>query len=139
MRLLLVEDSPRLQATVALGLRKAGYAVDVSDDEEDALWRAREDSCDLVILNVMLPKMNGLTVLRKVAEDLPHIFEPLWRKDPARTDGTHCCVALALVKAYMDALGATVRAELVTPELFRMTVSFPARPGESRGVVPAPT
>ena len=66
MRLLLVEDSPRLQATIALGLRKAGYAVDVSGDGEDALWRAREGSYDLVILDVMLPKMDGLTVLRKL-------------------------------------------------------------------------
>ena len=66
MRLLLVEDSPRLQATIALGLRKAGYVVDVSGDGEDALWRAREGSYDLVILDVMLPKMDGLTVLRKL-------------------------------------------------------------------------
>ncbi len=62
-----------------------------------------------------------------VPDDLPHIFEPLWRKDPARTDGTHCGVGLALVKAYADTLDAAVRAELVAPELFRMTVSFPAR------------
>lgn len=68
MRLLLVEDSARLQATIALGLRKAGYAVDVSGDGEDALWRAREGSYDLVILDVMLPKMDGLTVLRKLRE-----------------------------------------------------------------------
>ncbi|HWN97350.1 MAG TPA: response regulator transcription factor [Methylomirabilota bacterium] len=66
MRLLLVEDSPRLQATIALGLRKAGYAVDVSGDGEDALWRARDGSYDLVILDVMLPKLDGLTVLRKL-------------------------------------------------------------------------
>ncbi len=68
MRLLLVEDSARLQATIALGLRKAGYAVDVSGDGEDALWRAREGSYDLVILDVMLPKMDGLTVLRKLRD-----------------------------------------------------------------------
>jgi DNA-binding response OmpR family regulator len=64
MRLLLVEDSPRLQATIALGLRKAGYAVDVSGDGEDALWRATDGSYDLLILDVMLPKLDGLTVLR---------------------------------------------------------------------------
>ena len=68
MRLLLVEDSPRLQATIALGLRKAGYAVDVSGDGEDGLWRARDSNYDLVILDVMLPKLDGLTVLRKLRE-----------------------------------------------------------------------
>ena len=57
-------------------------------------------------------------------EDLPHIFEPLWRKDPARTDGTHCGVGLALVKAYAEALGATVGAELARPDLFRVTIAF---------------
>jgi DNA-binding response OmpR family regulator len=66
MRLLLVEDSPRLRETIALGLRKAGYAVDVSGDGEDALWRARDASYDLIILDVMLPKLDGLSVLRKL-------------------------------------------------------------------------
>ena len=66
MRLLLVEDSPRLRETIALGLRKAGYAVDVSGDGEDALWRARDAGYDLVILDVMLPKLDGLSVLRKL-------------------------------------------------------------------------
>ncbi|HWN96349.1 MAG TPA: ATP-binding protein, partial [Methylomirabilota bacterium] len=57
-------------------------------------------------------------------EDLPHLFEPLWRKDTARTDSSHCGVGLALVKAYAEALGATVRAELAAPELFRVTIAF---------------
>jgi DNA-binding response OmpR family regulator len=68
MRLLLVEDSPRLRDTIALGLRKAGYVVDVSADGEDGFWKAREGTYDLVILDIMLPKLDGLGVLRKLRE-----------------------------------------------------------------------
>ncbi len=66
MRLLLVEDSERLQRSVSAGLRKAGYAVDVSGNGEEGLWLAKSDVYDVMILDVMLPGLDGLGVLERL-------------------------------------------------------------------------
>jgi DNA-binding response OmpR family regulator len=66
MRVLLVEDSPRLQKGVAATLRRAGYAVDVAGDGEEGLWRAEAGVYDVIILDIMLPKLDGLEVLRRM-------------------------------------------------------------------------
>jgi DNA-binding response OmpR family regulator len=68
MRVLLVEDSVRLQASIGKALRKSGYAVDVSGDGETALWQAESSDYDTIILDIMLPKMDGLTVLRRLRQ-----------------------------------------------------------------------
>lgn len=68
MRVLYVEDSPRLQQTVGTALRRSGYAVDVSGDGEDGLWRAEQTDYDVIILDVMLPKLDGLSVLQRLRE-----------------------------------------------------------------------
>src|SRR3954452_607381 len=72
MRLLLVEDSPRLQRSVATGLRKEGYAVDVAGDGGTALWYATHHAYDAIILDLMLPGVDGLTVLKKLRESSGH-------------------------------------------------------------------
>ena len=66
MRVLLVEDSKRLQASVARGLRKSGYAVDVTGDGEEGLWHAESIEYDVVILDLMLPGLDGLTLLGRL-------------------------------------------------------------------------
>ncbi len=66
MRLLLVEDSQRLQRSLGGGLRKSGYAVDISGDGSDALWRATSTDYDVIILDIMLPGMDGLKMLREL-------------------------------------------------------------------------
>lgn len=66
MRLLLVEDSVRLQRTLASALRKSNYAVDVASDGEEGLWMAASANYDLVILDIMLPKRDGLSVLNEL-------------------------------------------------------------------------
>ena len=66
MRLLLVEDSPRLQLSVATALRRSGYAVDTAGDGEEGLWLAESHSYDLLVLDLMLPKLDGLEVLRRL-------------------------------------------------------------------------
>jgi DNA-binding response OmpR family regulator len=66
MRLLLVEDSVRLQLSVATALRRSGYVVDTAGDGEEGLWLAESNAYDLVILDVMLPKIDGLEVLRRL-------------------------------------------------------------------------
>jgi signal transduction histidine kinase len=56
--------------------------------------------------------------------DLPHLFEPFWRKDPARTGGLHCGLGLSVVAAYAAAMGIKVDAHLPEPKLFRVVVTF---------------
>lgn len=68
MRLLVVEDSARLQRSVATGLRRAGYGVDVASDGEDGLAQAELNDYDVIILDLMLPKIDGMTVLRRLRE-----------------------------------------------------------------------
>jgi len=69
MRILLVEDSERLQRSVSLGLRQEGYVVDVTGDGKDALWRAGNVSYDVIVLDIMLPSMDGLSVLEQLRKD----------------------------------------------------------------------
>lgn len=64
MRILVVEDSPRLQRSLGTALRRSGYAVDVAGDGEEGLWLAESNDYDAVVLDVMLPKRDGLDVLR---------------------------------------------------------------------------
>ncbi|HUB67280.1 MAG TPA: response regulator transcription factor [Candidatus Methylacidiphilales bacterium] len=66
MRLLLVEDSIRLQRSLTLGLRKSGYAVDVIDDGRDALFQALAVDYDVIILDIMIPSLDGLSVLEEL-------------------------------------------------------------------------
>ncbi len=68
MRLLLVEDSDRLRTTLETGLRKAGYAVDSSGNGREGLWLATENEYDVLILDLMLPEIDGLTVLKTLRE-----------------------------------------------------------------------
>jgi len=68
MRLLLIEDSSRLRATLERGLRKTGYAVDAAKDGREGLWLATENAYDVIILDLMLPEIDGLTVLRRLRD-----------------------------------------------------------------------
>ena len=64
MKLLLVEDSRHLQRALTTGLRKAGYAVDATGEGSEALWMAESNHYDAIILDIMLPGMDGLTILQ---------------------------------------------------------------------------
>ncbi len=66
MRLLLVEDDPRIARWVAKGLREKAYAVDVAVTGDDALYQASINTYDIVILDVMLPGRNGFQVCREL-------------------------------------------------------------------------
>jgi DNA-binding response OmpR family regulator len=66
MRLLLLEDYLPLQRALTKGLREAGFAVDVTGDGEEGLWYATTNDYDVIILDLMLPKMDGLTILSRL-------------------------------------------------------------------------
>jgi len=69
MRLLVVEDEPKLAALLGRGLREEGHAVDVAERGEDALWMARAVTYDAVVLDVMLPGLDGFSVCRELREN----------------------------------------------------------------------
>ena len=68
MRVLLAEDSLRLQASISQGLREAGYAVDAVGDGKQALIYGQTTQYDVIVLDLMLPSMDGLAVLRGLRE-----------------------------------------------------------------------
>ena len=77
MRVLFVEDSPRLQKSVTTALKASGYAVDATGDGEDGLWQAQTHDYDVLILDIMLPGMTGLEILeqlRKEGNETPILF-----------------------------------------------------------------
>lgn len=66
MRILLIEDEKNLSEAIKKGLVEQGYAVDQAYDGEEGLYLASSESYDLIILDVMLPKMDGVTVCREL-------------------------------------------------------------------------
>jgi DNA-binding response OmpR family regulator len=70
VRALVVEDHAGLAKNIARALREsAGYAVDISLDGQDGLFMARSNPYDLILLDLMLPKLDGLDVLRNLRKD----------------------------------------------------------------------
>ena len=69
MRVLIVDDEQQFADAVRRGLEAEHFAVDVSHDGEDGLWRARENDYDAVILDVMLPGLNGFRVCRQLRDE----------------------------------------------------------------------
>lgn len=66
MRILVVEDEKKIAEFIRRGLKEEGYAVDMSHDGEEGLFLARTNDYDLVLLDLMLPKLDGLTLCKKL-------------------------------------------------------------------------
>jgi two-component system OmpR family response regulator len=66
MRILIVEDEPDLLASLAQALREEGYAVDTADNGEDGLFNAEGTDYDAIVLDVMLPGMDGWEILKRL-------------------------------------------------------------------------
>lgn len=66
MRLLLIEDYRLLRESLTKGLREAGFAVDSTGDGAEGLWYAQGNDYDVIILDLMLPGMDGLSILKKL-------------------------------------------------------------------------
>lgn len=69
MRILVVDDEERLAKSIARGLEADGFDVDVVHDGADGLWRAREGTYSAIVLDIMLPSMNGYEVCRTLREE----------------------------------------------------------------------
>jgi two-component system OmpR family response regulator len=69
MRVLIVEDEVKMAGLIRRGLRDDGMAADVAVKGEDALWMAGSTEYDAIVLDVMLPGMDGFEVCRKLRED----------------------------------------------------------------------
>jgi DNA-binding response OmpR family regulator len=65
MRILVVEDDPRISDDVGTALREAGYACDFAADGEDAWFKGDTEPYDLIVLDLGLPQLDGLTVLKR--------------------------------------------------------------------------
>ena len=66
MRILLVEDDLKIASFVVKGLKEAGYAVDHAVDGEDGLHLALHEPYDAAVVDIMLPKLDGLTLIEKI-------------------------------------------------------------------------
>jgi two-component system, OmpR family, response regulator len=68
MRILIVEDEPDLLRSIAQALREEGYAVDTANDGEDGLFKAEGCDYDAVVLDIMLPKLDGWEILKRLRQ-----------------------------------------------------------------------
>ena len=68
MRVLVVEDSVKMASLLKRGLEEEGYAVDVTTTGEDAVWMATQNAIDAVVLDVLLPDLDGFEVCRRIRE-----------------------------------------------------------------------
>src|SRR5262245_29498260 len=114
MRVLIVEDQERLRTWLSKGLKEADFAVDAAADGAEGLWYAQSNQYDVIILDLMLPCMDGLTILRRLREAgrQDHVLV-LTAKDTVgdRVEGLDCGADDYLVKPFaFEELMARVRA-----------------------------
>jgi two-component system OmpR family response regulator len=68
MRILIVEDEPRLLRSLAKALREEGYAVDTAEAGDDGLFKAQNSDYDALVLDVMLPRLDGWQLLERLRQ-----------------------------------------------------------------------
>ena len=120
MRLLLVEDEKILNKTIAERLTRTGYSVDSCFDGEDALYYIENTEYDGIILDVMIPKINGFEVLRRIREKkiiTPVLFLTAKDSDEDIIDGLDAGANDYLTKPFsFGVLCARIRAMLRVKE-----------------------
>lgn len=117
MKLLIAEDEKSLNKTIAERLTRSGYTVDSCFDGEDALYYIESTQYDGIILDVMMPKMNGFEVLRIIrekkiltpvligisSENLEKIWDRFYRVDDVRNDEYGSSgLGLSMVKSIVE-------------------------------------
>ena len=76
-KILVVDDEPDVREVLQRKLQREGYTVDCAADGEEALAKVRECDPDVILLDLMLPKLNGFEVLRRVREDFTDRWRPV--------------------------------------------------------------
>jgi len=115
MRILVVEDEPRILSFVARGLDSEGYVVDGAPDGAIALRRLEDVAYDLVVLDLLLPRVDGLTVLRELARRGVEtaVVVPARGDLPTKLRGFELGACDYIVKPFaLDELLARVRVQL---------------------------
>lgn len=77
MKILIIEDEKKVVSFIKSGLKSEGFTVETAYDGEEGLFKAKEDDYDLIVLDIMLPKMDGISLckeLRKAGKNLPIIM-----------------------------------------------------------------
>ena len=69
VRILVVEDDPKIASFVVKGLKQNAFAVDHADDGEDGLALAKSTPYDVAVMDVMLPGLDGLSIIRRLRAD----------------------------------------------------------------------
>lgn len=114
MRVLIVEDEPRIVADIEAALTRAGYNCDIATDGEDAWFRGDTEAYDLIVLDLGLPKMDGLAVLKRwrgAGRQTPVLVLTARSAWPERVEGIDAGADDYLAKPFrMEELLARVRA-----------------------------
>ena len=102
MHILIVEDEPKTGANLLKGLRESGFSADLARTGPEGLQMALATPCDLVVLDVMLPQMDGWTVLQKLREkkQTPVLFLTARDEIPDRVRGLELGADDYLVKPF---------------------------------------
>ncbi len=116
MRILVVEDNAPLREAVAARLRREGFAVDDTGDGKDGLWLAEENPYSLAVLDLTLPGLDGIELLRRLrrgGRDFPVVITTARDAIPERIVGLDAGADDYLVKPFaLEELIARVRAHL---------------------------
>jgi DNA-binding response OmpR family regulator len=119
MRILVTEDEPRIRAFVTRALEAEGFSTDGAGDGEEALRLARRERYDLVVLDLLLPRIDGLTVLRELRHanpELPVVILSARSDLPTKLRGFDLGASDYVAKPFaLDELLARIRAQLRRP------------------------
>lgn len=113
MRVLIIEDDPALARSLALTLREENYAVDTAADGEEGLYKAQNGAYDAIVLDVMLPRLDGWEVLARLRREFRTPVLMLTARDtvPDRVKGLDYGADDYLTKPFdIDELLARLRA-----------------------------
>jgi DNA-binding response OmpR family regulator len=66
VKVLLIEDYPPLQKSISKAIRESGWGVETAGDGEEGLWAAENGAFDVIVLDLMLPKLPGLNILSRL-------------------------------------------------------------------------
>lgn len=115
MKILVIEDEPKAREYMCSGLTESGYVVDVAVNGQEGLFMAREHHYDLILLDVMMPQMNGWEVMAQLDKqlDTPVIFLTAKGTVEDKIKGLELCADDYLVKPFSFAeLLARIRTAL---------------------------